>query len=84
MFDWEPGIALHEMKGNRASSRSEGEVSWFFSSCSRNLWYILELWQGWTFKTRICSATSGLLSSCEGHLKNLLEGWQGNRDASRG
>ena len=28
MFDWENAIALHAMKGNRASSRGEGEVSW--------------------------------------------------------
>ena len=27
MFDWENGIALHAMQGNRASSRVEGEVS---------------------------------------------------------
>ena len=43
MFEWEYGIALHAMQGNRASSPSEGDVSWDFSSCSRNLGYILEL-----------------------------------------
>ena len=32
LFDWEQGIALHAMQGNRASSLSEGDVSWFFSS----------------------------------------------------
>ena len=36
MFDWEHGIALHAMHGNRASSLGEGEVSWFFSSCGGN------------------------------------------------
>ena len=46
MFDWEQGIALHAMQGNRASSLSDGEASWFFSSCGGNLGYILELWQG--------------------------------------
>ena len=46
MFDWEQGIALHAMQGNRASSLSEGEVSWFLSSCGGNLGYILELRQG--------------------------------------
>ena len=46
MFDWEHGIVLQAMQGNRASSRGEGEVSWFALSCSRNLEYILELrWQ---------------------------------------
>ena len=43
MFDGEREIALHAMQGNRASSRSEGEFSFFFSSCGVNLWYILEL-----------------------------------------
>ena len=71
MFDWEPGIALHEMQGNQASSLTEGEVSWFSSSCGGNLGYIPELWRGWSFKTRVCSATSGLLSSYDGHLRNL-------------
>ena len=46
LFDWEQGIALHAMQGNRASSLSEEEVSWFFSSCGGNLGYILELGQG--------------------------------------
>ena len=43
MFDGQLGIALHAMQGNRASSRSEGEVSRFFSRCGGNLGYILEL-----------------------------------------
>ena len=46
MFDWEQGIALHAMQGNRASSLSEQQVSWIFSSCGGNLWYVLELWRG--------------------------------------
>ena len=71
MFDWKHGIALHAMQGNRASFLGKSEVSWFFSSCVGKLGYILELWQGWPFKTRVCSATSGLLSSYNGHLRNL-------------
>ena len=42
-------IALHAMKGNRASSRGEGEVSWDFSSSGRHLGYIPELRRGWPF-----------------------------------
>ena len=42
-FNWEYNIALHEMQGNQASSPSEGYVSWDFSSCGRNVAYILEL-----------------------------------------
>ena len=82
MFDGEHGIALHPMHGNQASSHGEGEVSWFFSSCSGNLGYIFELQRVWPFKTRVCAGTSGLLSSCKGHLGILLKAWQGNRDAS--
>ena len=37
MFDWENAIPLHAMQGNRASSRGEGEVSWVFSSCGRQV-----------------------------------------------
>ena len=70
MFDFEPGIALHSMKGNRPSFLTQEEVSWFFSSCSRNLEYILELTRGWPFKTPDCSATSVLLSSYGGYLRN--------------
>ena len=84
MFDGEHRIALHAMHGNQASSRSEGEGSWFFSSCGKILGYMLELRRGWLCKTRVCSVTSGLLSSYTGNLWKLFEGWQDNRDASRG
>ena len=47
-----------------------------------DLGYILELGQGWLFKTLLYTATSELMSSCTGHFGILLEGWQGNRDAS--
>ena len=63
MFDWEHGIALHTMQGIQASSPAEVDVSWDFSSCSRNLGYICELLQGWSFETGLGSAKSGFLSS---------------------
>ena len=56
VFDWKKGIALHEMQGNRASCPSEGDVSYDFTSCGRNLGYIRELQQGWPFETPLCSA----------------------------
>ena len=46
VFDWEYAIALHGMQGNQASSPSEGYVSWDFSSCDKNVGYILELQRG--------------------------------------
>ena len=71
MFDWEYGIALHAMQGNWDSFPSEGDVSYDFSSCGRNLGYIRELQWGWRFETPRCSAKSGLLCSYEGYLRNL-------------
>ena len=71
MFDWEHGISLNPMQGIRALTPAEGDVSWDFSSCSRNLGYILELERGWPFETPLCSAKSGLLSSVDGQLRNL-------------
>ena len=71
MFESEYGIALQAMQGNRASFPGEGNVSWDFSSCGRNLGYILELQRGWPFETALCSVKSGLLSSYEEHLRNL-------------
>ena len=63
MFGWENGIAVHTMQVIWASSPTEGDVSWDFSSCGRNLGYILELQRGWSFEIPLCSAKSGLLSS---------------------
>ena len=71
MFDSEYGIALHAMQGNRASFPSEGDVSYVFSSCGRNLFYIRELQWEWPFETPLCSAKSALLCSYGGQLRNL-------------
>ena len=59
LFDWENAIALDTMQGNRASSRREVKVSWVFSSCGRNLGYILELQRGCPSETLVCSLKSG-------------------------
>ena len=71
MFDWEYGIAVHAMHGNRASSPGEGDVSWDYSNCGRNMGYILELQWGWPLETPLCSAKTGLLFSYDRHLGNL-------------
>ena len=84
LFDWEQGIALHRMQGNRASSLNEREVSWFFLSCGGNLGYVLELCRGKSLETFVCSATSGLLSIYDGHIRNLNYAWQDNTYASGG
>ena len=71
VFDWENEIAVDTMQGNRASSRLEGNVSWVFSNCGRNMGYILDLRSGCSFKTAVCSVKSGLLYRYEGHLRNV-------------
>ena len=42
----EGGISLETLQRKRASSRVEGRISWFISSCSRKLGVPLELRQG--------------------------------------
>ena len=69
MFDWENAIALDKMQGIRASSCVERKVSWVFSSCGRNLEYILELRRGCPFETGVCAVKSGHLSRYEGQLR---------------
>ena len=71
MFDWEHGIALHTVQGIRALTPAEGDDSWDFLCCSRNLGYILELQRGWTFETPLVSAKARFLSSSDGHLRKL-------------
>ena len=63
MIDWEYGIALHAKQGNRASFPSEGDISYDFSSSSKNLGYIHELQRGWPFEIPLCSVKSGQLRS---------------------
>ena len=53
VYDWEHGIALHPIQGIRPLTPAEGDVSWDFSSCSRNVGYILELQRGWPFKLHL-------------------------------
>ena len=45
VFDWDHGIALHAMHGNRALSLGECEVSWFFLTCGGN-WVIFSSYVG--------------------------------------
>ena len=56
MCDWEYGIALQAMQGNQASSPIEGDISWDFSNCGKNLGYLIEVQQGSLFETPLCSA----------------------------
>ena len=71
LFDWENGIALDTMQGNRASSLRKGKVSLVFSNCGRNLGYILELRWGCPFEPGVCSVKSGHLPRYEGQFRNV-------------
>ena len=82
VFDWVHGTPQHKMQGNRASSCTEVEVSWVFSSCCKHLVYILDLRRGWQFESWVCWAKSLLLSSYGGNLGKLNYSWQENTDAS--
>ena len=45
MFDWENVIDLHEMRGNRASSRREGKTHGF-SQVAAGTWGIFSSYDG--------------------------------------
>ena len=47
VFDVEHENALEAMQGNRASSRFESGILWFYLNCSRKLMVPLEFQQGW-------------------------------------
>ena len=79
MFQGAHGIALHAVQGNRASSRLEGEVPGCFPICGGDLWDIFELWWGWPFKRRVCSATWGLQSNNKGSPQESLRGLAGQK-----
>ena len=59
-FEREFGIVLKALQGTRASSRVEGEISWFFSSCGK-LEVPLELGWGPQGTSRVVSRKSDLL-----------------------
>ena len=75
MFDWEHGNALHPVQEVRALTPTEGDDSWDFSSCSRNLGYNLELQRGWRFETPLeVLVESWLTSSVKDRESALIMG----------
>ena len=71
------------MQGIWGSSPAEGNASWDFSSCGRNLGYIIEIQQRWPFQTPLCQRsqdtcqvrkhTSGILTRFGRIIQTLLE-----------
>ena len=76
------GISLETLQWKRASSRIEGRISWFCSSCGRKLGVPLELWQGPQGTTRVASLKSSLHVSWERTLGIPLQSVQGPRSSS--
>ena len=68
----------------RASSRIEGRISWFFSSCGRKLGVPLKLRWGLQCPTRVASGKFSLHVSCVVTLGILLQSLLGPRSSSVG
>ena len=82
-FEREFGIALKVLQGKMASSRVEGEISWFFSSCLGTLEVPLNLRLGRQKTSRVALGKSSLLLSCEGKHRIALESLHCNGAISR-
>ena len=70
-------ISLETPRWKRATSRVEGSISWFFSSCSRNLGVPLELRLGPQGPYCVASGKSSLHASCKGPLGIPLQSLPG-------
>ena len=75
----ELGIALEALQEKRASTRIDGEISWFASSCSRWLGIPLQVPRGIQGASHVASGKSSLHSSCEGEPGSLLESRDGDQ-----
>ena len=78
----EGGISLETLQRKRASSRVEGRISWFFSSCSRKLRLSLELRRGPQVPALVASGKSSLHVSWEGPLGIPLQSVPDPRSSS--
>ena len=75
-FKRDRGISLETLEWERASSRDDGETSWFFSSCGG----ILELRRGTQGASSVVPGKCNLHSSCEGKLGIAIESLQSKID----
>ena len=73
------GLLSRPCRKRRASSRDDGGISWFFSSCGRKFGVSLKLQRGTQGASRVAPGKSSLHLSCEGEQGIALESWQGNR-----
>ena len=82
-FKRECGVSVQTLLWKSASSRIEGIISWFFSSCGGKRGVPLELQRGSQGLVRVASDNSGLFSSYEGPVGIPLESLLVNRSVSR-
>ena len=71
VFDWEHGVALHAVHGNRPSSPGKRGSFMVFLELRQEPGVYSRVTGGWPFESPVCSVTSELLSSYNGHLRNL-------------
>ena len=72
------GLFSRPYRKRRASSRDDGGISWFFSSCGVTCGVSLELRRVNQGVCRVAPGMSSLHSSCEGERSIALESRQGN------
>ena len=76
------GLIFRPCRKDRASSRNDGGISWFFSRWGMTCGVSLELRWGTQGASLVAPGKCSLHSSCEGERGIALESQQGNR-ASR-
>ena len=82
MLKREGGISLETPQRKKTSSRIEGRISWFFSSCSRKLGVPLKVRHGLQRPASVSSGKASLHASCEGPLGIPLQAVPGPRSSS--
>ena len=80
---WNKGLLTSHCRGIGPHVALRGEISWFFSSCSRKLGVSLELQRGPQGPARVASEKSALFQSCDGHVVIVLESLPVNSTVSR-
>ena len=72
------GLLSRPCRKRRASSRDDGGISWFFSSCGRKFGVSLKLQRGTQGASRVAPGKSSLHLNCEGECGIALASRQGN------
>ena len=77
------GLLSRPCRKRMASSRHDGVITWFFSSCGRKFWVSFELRRDTQWASSVAQGKSSLHSSCKGERRISLESQQGNRASVR-